>query len=374
VLKIWGAVHKGQMRFYTPPNYSRSEEHASPITYYSGSALRNITNPCSENIHGYVDILCEGLMINSFLNEVVANLGLDPRHHQELPAKFSGFREGVPNFLRDCYFVLDSQIFQTHPSIVLDEERHIDQQSVAVDLASLGYEVQQAPIFTEGGNICPCVDRNGAKVIIFAISDYYYVRGNFVKKGDVNQNAVFRRNFMAHFCDEDEVVELNYNEYSAAVKKWFKKFGYDVIIAERDVQKNLFSDIYHLDIFCNVARLQTPDQGRKDFLILDPDCVTGETLGEFKKKFGEENIIYITQEERKKLCTNFIQYGNSLILSHPDTPQSFIKKMTDRGFQVTIPPMLLSMWEDGKDGARCHTQVAPLSASVVAESSNEQFL
>ena len=154
------------------------------------------------------------------------------------------------------------------------------------------------------------------------------------------------------------------------IKNWGESLGYEVVIVERNLEKHDLISIYHLDTFCNVAQLYEKDKVTNILFIPEDEeeIITKESRDQLIEVFGEENIIRISEYDRKMLCSNFIQIENTIILTHPETSFSFIEKLNERGFQVVVPPIALKMGPKLTDGIRCHTQDAPSSFCEVPQS------
>ncbi len=351
-----------ELKFYKGKNDFRPEAKEVIHVY---SPLRSVHKKYS--LETYFSAIVNNMLINQMICEFIEEAGYN-RHefYKELRPKFSKSGAGS-TYLRDDCVVVDGKFFHVAPEILREVDSNSGPGSRAVETLSekssafkadakenkIFDENAQIPFLLEGGNIIFCKDKDGKKTMLFSISDYH-----FDKNGNYQGGS---------FLKDGKIVSLGIDEYCAEIKKWANENGFEAVEVRRDVGgKNTMRDLYHLDVFCNVAQLHLPDGVAKNFLFLPEEGVI-EKASEARliELFGDENIIRTSEEDRKKLASNFIQVGNCLILSHPEISEEFVKQLTKIGFDVIVPPIILEMGDRCNDGVRCHTAVAPISGKNV---------
>lgn len=297
--------------------------------YYSYSPYRYE----HESMEEFLFDLVKSLLISTFLAKIAdetENLRTkSPYFYRELPAKLSKIapESTASLFARDVSFTVDGKLyypqtdfFDNHyktKSFSLENNIEITRQ----DFDSEIEDAEFAPFLLQGGNIV--VDEN-RKIILYQ-DCLHELRG--------------------------EISQSEENAFYQTINDWAKRHGYHPIMIERDFSKTMltFEDLYHLDVYLNVIGQYV--------IVPDEKILSEKTRNDLAEFYGEENMIYLSQEEREEFCTNFITFGNKVVMTSPSTPQSFIDKLTIRGFDVVIPPLMLS--RSSNSGVRCYTQVAP---------------
>ena len=99
----------------------------------------------------------------------------------------------------------------------------------------------------------------------------------------------------------------------------------------------------------------------------DLPYMTPESRDKLIDFFKPENIIFLDKAELRAHCANFINFSNVVIASNPTraegrrsanlhiTPQSFTRKMEEKGFHVIAPIFNLCTGFDS--GLRCISQI-----------------
>lgn len=341
----------GDCGIYRPENYVESPL-AHQDRYYVCSSLRNIYS--HDVTEEYLEALINGILINEFMQNMCRHLQLPDESYQILPAKLSLSEVGVPIYLRDQYILINGKIAYSSPNIVGIEKR-MDIEAGIADLRSEGFtEMLEIPFQIEGGNVVICENKNGKKIMMLAVSNLCYANPS-------------KPSFQ--FFDDGRVRSYGYEEYCDKIRAWGDDLGYEVIIVNRNIEQYSVQELYHLDVFANVVSV-TDAMGEKRNILVMPqeDCVTDQSKISLIEAFGEKNIIYVSERDRKKLASNFIQFGNSVIFSDPGISKELINEFVAKGLQVIIPPLGLNMNKDTRsDGIRCHTQMSPVLGAPMVD-------
>ncbi len=276
---------------------------------------------------------------------------------ETLAAKFS-ISDGASLYITDRIVVLGDKIYHVDEAIFAASKAtySFSQSSkellanALTDLTShtINFEKNKIPFLTEGGDILEFVDKSGKKTVLFSLSDAAH-----------NLKGVFRS--LPILTDEATITqESDMEKAKEFAQKWFESIGYESIVVTRntphckfkDVEQTFeFNDLYHLDVFAGV--LKKPDNNYV-LVIAKEDVISRQQREELYKLFPEGNVIEMTKEEREKLCSNFRQAGNCVIMTLPDTPKSFKEKVEKHGFNCIIPEF--SLGRDPSDGTRCSYQ------------------
>lgn len=275
-------------------------------------------------------------------------------HYSFLQAKYSASKyKGY--YLRDDCLVIGAKLFQVDKKITdffqsqkIEKPTYWDRKhSCFQDLQASGFDdIQTIPFMLEGGDLIICEDR---KLAIISISDGCFddVENHFV----FNSSVIIDEDGAKKISDEKALEEF--------IKSWFATQGYRAIIVKRNLEKPI-SEIYHLDVFMNVAT---------NFLVMPTvasKVISPESEKELVQEFGEENIVRISDEDRVNLAANFIKFGNAIIFSAPAISPDLIKNFQSKGFIVALPPFKLSLGSEEIDGLRCRTQISPKPTAAAA--------
>lgn len=227
--------------------------------------------------------------------------------------------------------------------------------SHAADLVASGLRsIRDIPFDAKGGNIIITQNTEGKKVLIATVSDAYYNDDGRFKGGymiDKEGNLVNYTNSIFSLFDK-------YPLFCDRIKEWGKSIGCDeVVVIDRNLEgvyKGQFNQLYHLDVFCGALP--------GGFCVVNPAAVTPQNLAELQRVFGADKIIEISQEEHKEICANFIVFDKTVVMSSPNTPQSFIEKLNECGFDVYVPGLYMAPCETLNAGwlagVRCFTSSA----------------
>lgn len=257
---------------------------------------------------------------------------------------------------------------------VLYAPKHLDRiNSHKNDLEYSDYRVvQDIPFDAAGGNMIFTRNAQGGKVLIATVSDKYFKDdGEFVggymldERGKVKDMST-----SGLFISKSNMLLLTgekYPKFRQKIIDWGESIGCDkVIVLDRNVtppDKNAFSNFYHLDVFCGALP--------GGCVVINESAITAENMEQLKQVFGENKIIPLNQEEQSKLCANFVVFNRLVVMSDPETPQSFIDKLTERGFDVYVPPCTLTIPETQSAGwsagIRCLTSTAIREANLLNE-------
>lgn len=268
---------------------------------------------------------------------------------------------GSVAFPRDYSVYFDGAFHQTDQQIakaISDEESpsykkkrsssHLDRlDSHRADLRSAGYDVERdIPFDAKGGNMIFTKNSAGEKVLIATVSDSYFAddgefRGGYVLDKN-NQLKEWSNSSFWSFISGDK-----YPKFRQQIIDWGKeKAGCDhVVVLDRNISapdRDKFKSLYHLDVFCGA--LPGGD------VLIHPESVTQNNMAELKQVFGEDKITEISSEEKNEICANFVTLGKMVVMSSPKTPQSFIEKINNLGFDVYVPSIYLSKDETLREG------------------------
>ncbi len=370
------------IKIYRPANPPAENSSKIRDGYYAYSPLRNILHSNDGDlIANQIIANFRCVLIDEIARKTALDQGLSEELYQRLQPKLSDFDEtGFAYYLRDDCIVAGEKLFQVDIGIIAEyvdllteskeneyniktPEHFLYKLTADSDLlATEGLpKIEPLPFLLEGGNFIFCKDRNGENLMLMAVSDINY---------DYQENK-----FMGSLIrDSDGKIKKcpSYEELSAKMTEWGESQGCKVIIVERNLSIHPIESIYHLDTFCNVAHL-----GSGENILIIPEVadeiITEKSRASLIAAFGQDNIIEINEEERSCLCSNFIQFGNTILLTHPDTPLKFIEALNEKGFSVVAPPIILERnpSEVVQDGLRCHTMPKPLCQKPQIEVAGE---
>lgn len=369
-----------QIRTYQPINPPAEDKGNIPNTYYAYSPLRNVGSNRNEDsedlVANQIALNLRCVLIDEIARKVIFDHKLSGKDdlYQRLQPKLSHFDDaGFGYYLRDDCITLEEKIFQIDFGIVTQYIHLINHPEKNIhgintpphflykltsnsDLLATELPVANSiPFALEGGNFIFCKNKDNKDILLMTISDLNYNYDTNLFIGSLVRDA-------------DGKIETcsSYEELKARMIEWGESQGYKVIMVERNLSEHEIASIYHLDTFCNVARLSSGE----NILVLpeaDDNVITEASRAALIEEFGPSNIIEIdTQERSDFLCSNFIQFGNTVLLTHPDTPKRFIDALVNKGFSVVTPPIILERkpQEDLSDGIRCHTMPGPTCKSI----------
>lgn len=219
------------------------------------------------------------------------------------------------------------------------------------DLELNGFNVEQnIPFDAKGGNMIFTKNDRGESVLLATVSDSYFGDDGVFKGGYVVENGELVERSDGVFS---KVFGSNYPKFCKQIEQWGKSIGCDhVVVIERNLsEKYSFKDLYHLDLFCG----DLPG----GLLVINPEAVSQKNIEQLEGIFGKDKIIEISREEQNELCANFIVFNRTVVASSPQTPESFIEKMNQVGFDVYVPAIYLTkeqtMQQGWSAGVRCLT-------------------
>ena len=301
------------------------------------------------------------LVISSILEDA-AKKAYGERHGEFFTQLQFSQEQGSVAYPRDYSVFYDGEFHQTDARVAesMADKRDAPQElkqlaSHAADLADSGLgAVKDIPFDAKGGNIIITQNAEGKKVLIAAVSDAYYGDDGRFKGGymiDKGGNLVKHASSIFGFFDK-------YSPFCDRIKEWGKSIGCDeVVVVDRNLEgvyKNKFNQLYHLDVFCGTLP--------GGFCVVNPEAVTAQNLAELQRVFGADKIIEMSQEEHKEICANFIVFDKTVVMSSPNTPQSFVEKLNKRGFDVYVPSVYMTYPETldagWPAGVRCFTSSA----------------
>lgn len=275
----------------------------------------------SEELQLFIKEFVKTVIISAVIEDNVRKINNEFERYSflNLPAKASDFLAWNIDsiYLRDQGAVVGGDFYQD-ASLANHNPNSSANKKVRLaktDFFSEGFTSNNAPLNMDGGDIIVDEERK----IIFMLGDHE-----------------------GYSFDGDE-------NFFKSQKNWAASLGYELVLIQRKFSEVKLSDIYHLDIFMNVVGPYV--------VVPEEDIITDKTRAQIERIYGLENIIYLSKEERETLCANFIAFGPNVLMTSPDTPQSFIDKLNDKGLNVILPPIHLSTASNA--GVRCFTQVVP---------------
>jgi len=341
--------------FVTYQSPKNSFRHRTEEQYYYSSSLRNL-NP-HYDLSTFIDRVVKSMLIDEIIKKIITDQNLDPQCYKPLQPKVSQ-SIGSSNFARDYSVVIGKNIFQPHPYL-LEKLGHLQdpdlflkkRESFFADFQSSKeseLEIKrELPFILEGGNVIECKNKNGENILLVAVSDATLID----RQGD-------DKFIGAYILNGDSFVEVDKeNDLGIAIAKFGESQGCKVIMLDRNLQDHSLASIYHADMFCNVAKLYSENGVRNILFIPEASekVITDETEEELVQNFGEENIVRFCEADRKNLFSNFIQFGNLLVMSSDKISPELIHRLNEIGFSVALPPISLDLVNDLTDGIRCHT-------------------
>ncbi len=214
------------------------------------------------------------------------------------------------------------------------------------DMKDSGFEVvQDIPFDAKGGNMMITQSADGKKVLLATVSDSYFTdKGEFVGGYVLDENGAVKEESNSALWKL--LTGDKYPKFRQQIVDWGKSIGCDeVVVLDRnmeDVYKGKFKQLYHLDLFCGVLP--------GGCVAVNPEAITEENFAQLKQVFGEDKLIHLSQKEHKELCANFVVFDRLVVMSSPETPQSFVDKMNEAGFDVYVPSIYLTTPETQKSG------------------------
>jgi N-dimethylarginine dimethylaminohydrolase len=219
------------------------------------------------------------------------------------------------------------------------------------DLELNGFDVRQdIPFDAKGGNMILTKNAKGESVLLATVSDGYFSDDGVFKGGYIVENGEVVERSDGIFS---KVFGSNYPKFCKQIEEWGASIGCDhVVVIERNLsEKYSFKDLYHLDLFCG----DLPG----GLLFINPEAVSAKNIEQLEGVFGKDKIIEISRQEQNELCANFIVFNRTVVASSPRTPESFIEKMNQAGFDVYVPAIYLTrdqtMKQGWRAGVRCLT-------------------
>lgn len=347
--------------------------------YYHSSPLRNTV--ADYTLPKFVDRMVKAMLIDEIVRKIIFEARLDQSSYQPLQPKFSQSM-GSSIFARDYSVALGDNIFQPHhilsesDTLLADPETFFERRkSFFADICSTEENPKinrELPFILEGGNVIACEDVGGRKILLVVISDANIIDENTADAQIEDE----KRFFCASVLKDGKVCEvLEESQLQKEIESFGKSQGYNVIMIDRDLKNHPLSSIYHADTFCNVAKLYSSNGVRTILFIPEKSekVITKETDDKLIEYFGQENIVRFKFKENK-LFTNFIQFGNLLVMSN-EVNQDLITQLNKIGFSVAIPPISLDLigGELG-DGIRCHTfPRSPTAKPLFAETKSQKI-
>jgi len=348
-----------------PANLAKAYPEKDDRKYYAYSHFRlNRDELLSlfDKLYAVVKSVIMNGVIKRMVEAATKDKGVD-KIFEILPAKLRTMGGDLGVHLRDSGVSVAGNFLQVHPNIIeiIDVDTIGDRRAAKSDFSAIGIEsLENIPFEIQGGNIVVGNLQDKRKIMLIAISEKYFCKKDYLSDMNLSDMMFDVRDFLAFYVNEngENAVSRNYKEFcEEVVKPWARKYVDEVVIVDRVKLSETvdYEDVYHLDVFCNIV---------DNVLILPSDkLITEQSRMQLTEIFGKENIILISKEERKSLCSNFIVVDNDKVLmSSVKTPQSFVRKLNDKVFTVLIPPIILGTDKD--NGLRCRVQEFSFSKAM----------
>lgn len=321
------------------------------IYYYLNSLFRSANIGTSELARSITKFSVLKRIVQ-IINEMGAKGEID-----FLDAKFSVNSDLCEyEFPRDCSFSAGDKLFFPNDRFAeLYKDKRFSSRKIILDDIRYSQKFKhlnfhELPFYLEGGNVIVTDLRSEASemVILFSISDICYSGKEY--RG-------------SYFLDEKSVL-IKIEDIDCAegiIAKYFKDIGILAIPVRRNLSKHSIDELYHLDVIVNVAL---------DCVILpEEDLIMKESKEKLLELF-KGKCIFTNIDERKKLGSNFINFGDFVIFTNEDTPKSLIDKFNEMGFDCVVPPINISLADN--DGVRCAT-INLVSATQIKKLDKTRF-